>query len=62
MVLKRGNASVKISKKEYGRLAHLINTYPKKWKNHQTIDDKEYIFKYNDYDDFIVTGRRKYKR
>lgn len=55
----------KMSKKEYGRLAHLINSNPKKWKkgkNSQIIDDKEYIFKYNSYDDFNVIGRRKYKK
>ena len=60
-----GGNGFKLSKKEYGRLAHLINTYPKKWKkgkNSQIIDDKEYVFRYNDYDDFIVIGRRKYKR
>ena len=60
-----GNATCKISKKEYGRLAHLINTYPKKWKkgkNSQIIDDTEYYFRYNGYDDFNVIGRRKYKK
>lgn len=58
-----GHATGKISKKEYGKLAHLINSNPKKWKkgkNSQIIGDKEYIFKYNDYDDFNVIGRRKH--
>ncbi len=60
-----GSKKIKLSKKEYGRLAHLINSNPDKWKkgkNSQIIDDKEYIFKYNSYDDFNVIERRKYKK
>ena len=60
-----GGSGFKLSKKEYGRLAHLIDSHPKKWnkdkENSQIIDDKKYFFIYNGYNDFQVTGRRKLK-
>lgn len=59
-----GAGQIKLSKKEYARLSRVINSYPKKWKkgkNSQIIDDTEYYFKYNGYDDFDVIVRRKYK-
>lgn len=52
----------RLSKKEYGRLVHLINSNPKKWRkgiNYQIIDDKVYSFIWKSYDDFDIIGKRK---
>lgn len=58
--------NVKLSKKEYGKLAHLIDSNPKKWGkgkiNSQIIDDKKYFFKYNGYNDFEIIKKGNYKK
>ena len=64
-IINKNLSFCEITKKEYGRLAHLIDSHPKKWnkdkENSQIIDDKKYFFIYNGYNDFQVTGRRKLK-
>lgn len=63
-IRKRKKTKAKISKQDYATLASIINTYPNKFKkglNSQIIDDKVYIFIYNDYDDFEIVKRKKYK-
>ena len=63
-----GNSSskVKVNKKEYGRLAHLIDSNPKKWTkgkiNSQVIDDKQYFFMYNGYNNFTIIKKGKSKK
>ncbi len=57
-------SETRLAKKEYGRLAHLINSNPKKWKkglNTQIIDSSKYIFTWNGFDDFKVISRKKVK-
>lgn len=54
----------KISKKEYGRLAHLIDSNPRKWKigrNLQTIGNKTYFFNYKGYNDYDIIKVKKGK-
>lgn len=46
-----------ILKCEYGRLAHLIDSYPRKWRNgynSQIIEDKVYFFIYESYNEFRI--------
>lgn len=61
-----GSSKVKINKKEYGRLAHLIDSNPNKWIkgkiNSQIIDNKQYFFVYNSYNDFTIVKKGKNKK
>lgn len=58
------NSKNKISKKEYGRLAHLIDSNPKKWKvgkNAEIIDKKVYYFNYISYNTYELLFVGKYE-
>lgn len=55
----------KISSKEYNRLAHIVNTYPKKFSiglNTIRLDDYNIIINYFGYDDFKIVKKRKVKK
>lgn len=58
------NKKIIISKEEYGRLSGVIDSNQDKWIkgkiNSQIIDDKEYYFVYNNYNDFEIVGRGEY--
>ena len=48
----------KVTKEEYGRLSHLIDSNSKKWRkeeiNFQIIDDKVYYFRYYGFNSFEI--------
>ena len=54
---------MRIDKREYGRLLHIINSNPKKWKknkiNRQIIDDKDYYFRYNNFNEVDIIKRER---
>ena len=54
-----------ISKKEYGRFAHLVDSNPGKWRkdktNTQIIDNKTYYFIYNGFNKYDIIHIRKEK-
>ena len=60
------NLLLVVVQKEYGRLAHLIDSNPNKWVkgkiNSQIINDKQYFFMYNDYNDFTIIKKGKDKK
>lgn len=54
---------LKLSKKEYGEIAHLIDSNPKKWKkgiNYQNINNNIYEFYYKGYNEFVIISSKKY--
>lgn len=53
---------LKLSKKEYGEIAHLIDSNPKKWKkgiNFQNIGSINYKFYYRGYNEFVIISSKK---
>ena len=53
---------LKLSKREYGEIAHLIDSNPKKWKkgiNYQNIGNNIYEFYYKEYNKFVIISNKK---
>ena len=53
---------LKLPKEEYGEIASLIDSYPKKWKkgiNYQDINNNIYGFYYKCYNEFVIISSKK---
>nr|DAI46431.1 MAG TPA: hypothetical protein [Caudoviricetes sp.] len=53
---------LKLPKEEYGEIASLIDSHPKKWKkgiNYQDINNNIYGFYYKCYNEFVIISSKK---